>query len=91
MDVAHLTSLSDVSFRLPKTDVAGAGPMLGAVLYGTSGVIMTCESKELRVLVGVTMQVKMDLHYPSLRQKRGMVITAISITVTIITTIAMVV
>jgi hypothetical protein len=52
----------DVHLRLPEADVVGVGPMLCPVLYGTLGVVAAYKGKKLWMVVGITMQIKVDLH-----------------------------
>jgi hypothetical protein len=62
VDVAHLTPFADVHLRLPEAHVVGVGPMLCLVLYGTPGVVATYKGEKLWMVVGITMQIKVDLH-----------------------------
>ena len=95
VDVAHLTPFADVHLCLLEAGVVGVGPMLCLVLHGAPGVVAAYKGEKLWVVVGITLQIIVDLHGPPLSQQCGMVvititctISSISVTITITTIIS---
>ena len=94
VDVVHPTPFVDVHLCLPEAGVVGVGPMLRPVLHEALGVVAAYKGEKLWVVVGIALQIIVDLRSPPLSQQCGMVvititstISSISVTITIIITI----
>jgi len=68
VDVAHPTPFADVHLYLLEASVVGVGPMLHPVLHGAPGVVATYKGEKLWVVVGITLQIIVDLRGPPLSQ-----------------------
>ena len=66
VDVAHSTLFVDVHLRLLEASVVGVGPMLCQVLHGAPGVVAAYKGEKLWVVVGITLQIIVDLRGPPL-------------------------
>ena len=82
MDVAHLSLFMDVHLYLLEAGVVKVGPMLCPVLHSAPSVVETYKGEKLWVVVGITLQIIVDLHGPPLSQQCGMVVITITSTVT---------
>ena len=66
VDVAHLSPFMDVHFYLSEAGVVGVGPMLRLVLNSAPGVVAVYKGEKLWVVVGITLQIIVDLCAPPL-------------------------
>ena len=66
--VAHMTPFADVHLCLLEAVVVGLGPMHHLILHGAPGVVAAYKGQKLWVVVGITLQMRVDLHYPPLSQ-----------------------
>ena len=66
VDVAHSTPFVDVHLHLLEVGVVKVGPMLYLVLHGAPSVVAAYKGEKLWVLVGITLQIIVDLRCPSL-------------------------
>ena len=66
VDVAHPTPFADVHLHLLEAGVVGVGPMLCPVLHGAPSVVAAYKGEKLWMVLGITMQIIVDLHCPSL-------------------------
>ena len=66
VDVAHPTPFVDVHLCLSEADVVRVGPMLHPVLHRAPGVVAAYKGEKLWMVVGITMQIIVDLQCPRL-------------------------
>ena len=64
--VAHPTPFGNVHLCLLEAGVVEVGPMLCPVQHDAPGVVTAYKGEKLWMVVGITMQIIVDLHYPPL-------------------------
>jgi len=62
VDVAHPTPFTDVHICLTEAGVVVVSPMPRPVLHGTSGVVAAYKGDKLWVVVGIALQIIVDLY-----------------------------
>ena len=68
VDVAHPTPFADVHLHLLEAGVVRVVPMLRLILYGAPSVVAAYKGEKLWVVVGIALQIIVDLHSPPLSQ-----------------------
>ena len=66
VDVAYPTPFMDVHLHLSEASVVRVGPMLRPILNSAFGVVAMYKCEKLGVVVGITLQIVVDLYGPSL-------------------------